>query len=361
MRKLFLALVLLAPLTGALAGGLKPDLKVTLQVQDQPLTTVADTLAAQLGVQISVVAPDDTKVTLDLKDVAPEAALKALAEAGEASWMRAYLLEKQPPDPALSAEELLGLLQKQRQDWFESMSTEQREALFRGWQETRPGPGQPELPGAGIAVRKVQPGGGNPMGPGMGRRFDPVRMLISSGRRETVTLNWQARPLAQACFDFAAASGFLLVAGDDLTGELTLAAEQQPVDQVLDQIAAALGAQWRPVYLLSRPRELSEAEQDKLMDQAFTSMASRFWAMPPEQRSQRVQEAVKAINGWAAAAREPAAEGQVNRAAEALRTYGPKILARAQTYVSALSPQQRAEIKPVMKALTAAVNAPAQP
>lgn len=402
-------LALVGSVTVACAQEAKAPVKVTLQVTDEPVAKVAEKLTELTGIQIGVIAPGEAKVTLDLKEVTIEQAVKAFAEAFEASWIRAYVLESRPPDKPYTPEQLIAGLENQRENWFESLSDEQRAALMESWRGTRGpregeaqapavmpgagrsslgrrgpgGPGQPGQPGQGgqpgqppvegqapaAAQGQGGPQGqGGLQGPGQGqggqrggmRLFDPVGQLILPVRSETITLELPGVPLNEAIFDLTTVSGFIVAAGGDLRGEVTLKAENKPLEEVIAEVAKAVSGQWRPLYLLSVPRELSEAEQEQRMEQRFQSRWARYWAKSPEERAQDIQQQVERINRWAEMARRPAQDGQPNRAAQGLQRRGQRMLSRLATYSASLTPAQRMELKPLMRALGAAIGQPAQ-
>ena len=62
---------------------------------------------------------------------------------------------------------------------------------------------------------------------------------------------------------------------NDRYGKLFLECAPAQQKEVLDQIAAATHAKWRTVYLLSVPRELSQAEQDARQEQQCTGQVAR--------------------------------------------------------------------------------------
>jgi len=186
--------------------------------------------------------------------------------------------------------------------------------------------------------------------------FDPVAQLIIPMRTDTVTLKAANLDLAQALLDFTTASGFLAVPSTDLAGAVTLDADKLPVDQVLDKLAEGVGGKWRPIYLLALPRVLSEEEQEARAEQGFQSRWAQFWAKSPADRAQDIQSQVQRIQQFSQRAREAAANGQQGRGAGRMQRFGQRMMSRLSTYSAGLSPSQRAEIHPLLKALGAAVN-----
>ncbi|MEN6404148.1 MAG: hypothetical protein ABFD94_19560, partial [Armatimonadia bacterium] len=172
----------------------------------------------------------------------------------------------------------------------------------------------------------------------------------------TVTLTLDNQDLAQSLLDFTTCSGFILAASADLAGAVSLQAEQKPVDEVLTKIATAVGGQYRPLYLLSLPRELSEAEMEQRMEQGFQSRWAKYWAKPPEERAKDIQQQVERINQMAERMRQGAANGQNGRGAGRMQRMMPRMLNRLGKYSAGLTPAQRMEIKPLLRAIGAAIN-----
>jgi len=196
-----------------------------------------------------------------------------------------------------------------------------------------------------------QPGQGGQAGRFGPRLYDPVGELIIPVRTETVTLTLQDAPLQQALYDFTTASGFIVAAGADLTGNITLQAENKPIEEVLTQIATAVNAKWRPIYLLSVPRQLSEAEQEAQMEQRFQSRWARFWAKSPEERAADIQQQVDRINRMAERMRQGAQQG---RGGGRFQRFGARMAQRMARYSAGLSDAQRKEIKPLLQAMSKA-------
>ena len=385
----------------AAAQDAKTEPKVTLDTADQAAAEVAAEVTKQSGVQVGVVSPCTATATVKIEDAKTEAAVKSFAEAIEASWIRAYVLESAAPAVPFTADQLIGGISYQRETWWDSFTDDERREMMEGWREAgafggfgrgQGGPGQgqdgqppaegqqaqtpqprPEFPGAGSSNmqrrlmqeareaaaaaaaaggQQAQPGqqgdGGRGNFAGM-RLFDPVRELIIPVRSDTVTLTLEDQPLNQALLDLTTASGFVVAAGADLQGNISLQAENKPIEEVLDQIAKAVNAQWRPIYLLAVPRQLSEAEMEQRMEQQFTSRWARYWAKSPEERKADIQQQVDRITRMAERARE---SGRTSR----LQRRGDRMLSRLQRYSAGLSTEQRRELLPLVRALGAAVN-----
>jgi hypothetical protein len=412
-----LAILVLAGLcAGAFAQGDKPAPKITLSVAGEPAAAVAAKLTEQGGVQVGVAGACTATPTLDLTDATLEDAVKAFAESIEASWIRAYVLEKQPPATPYTADQLLAGLANQRATWYESLDDEQRGALMESWrgafggrgggrgggpggpgqgpvpQGAPPDPNQPappaaggqpaaageqpapqpppQYPGAGRsnmmrrlmqearAAQQAQPGQpaqpaqGGPGGPGGFRGFnmeDPVANLIIPVRTEAITLQLQDVPLAQALFDLTTVSGFIVAAGGDLAGNVTLDVKDKPIDEVLTQIATAVGSQWRPIYILSVPRELTEAEQEQRAEARFQRGWARYWALAPAERATEMQQRVDRLNRMAERAKEGGDDGA--RAQRRLQRMGSRMMRRMTQYSAGLDPARRQELAPLIRAM----------
>lgn len=348
---------------------------VTLSVTDQPATEVAQQLSQMTGVQIAIVGTTGAKVTFAVEGAKVEEAVKAFAQSFDASWLRSYFIESQPPQVPYTGDQILAALEYQRNTWLQSMSEEQREALMAQWQEAieaqrllagtvtveYPGAGESPLrSGFGAPEAGRGDGGGQAPAGGEGRRagmlFDPVRWLINPVRCDTVTLDLRGVPLPQALREITSATGFLVCASQDLAGDITLAAENQPLDEVLDQIAAAVKGQCRRVYTLAVPRPVTEDEIAQRVEAGFQSYMAEFWAKSPEERAQEVNRWVDRINNMAERMRQPGTDGQPNRFAQAFQRFAPRILSRLAEYSAGLSQAQRAELKPIITALGNALN-----
>jgi type II secretory pathway component GspD/PulD (secretin) len=331
----------------------RPEHKVTLDVTDQPSAEVMAEVGRQIEAQVAFVGPNlPEKVTLRLQDAAPDEAVARLAEALEASWMRAYVLESQPPPTPYTGDQLFDGLENQRNNWVQSLTPEQHEALVKGvLLAPRPAPGETPsvMPGAGRAKW--------PAGPSAALlgRYDAVRNVTLPQRTECVTLTLQDTPLPQALFAVTTASGFLVAAGGGLGGNITLTAEQQPLEQVIAEIAPQANAQWRPIYLLSIPRDLSAAETDQKIEQGMQRHFGQFWAKTPDARAEEVQNWVGRLGKWGEMAKQPTADGRPNMVARAIQTLGPKVLSHLVEYSSGLPPAQRKELTPLIQALGKAV------
>jgi len=179
---------------------------------------------------------------------------------------------------------------------------------------------------------------------------DPISQLIIPVRTENVTLTLENVPLQQALLDLTTASGYVVAAGADLQGVVSLKAENKPINEVLDQIAAAANAKWRPIYLLSVPRQLSQEEQDARQEQRFQSGWASFWAKAPADRAKDIQQRVDGINRMADRMKENP------QMAQRFQRRGGRMMQRMVRYSATLSDSQRAEIKPLLQAMGRAMS-----
>jgi len=404
---------------------------VTLSATDAAVRTVTAGFQEQTEVQIAVTAWTDATVSVQFDNTPLDDAMRQLAEAAEASWMRAYVLEQKPPDKPYSAETMLSVLGDVRTAWFEGLSEEQRRAAMGGFgggrnrgqgapgqgapgqgggpPEGMQGPPQPgeagpaaaagvpqagegqagptgpqgagpmggpaeqgpgrggfgfgervQYPGGGVYRVPRPEGGGGPEGgeggpggpgaPGNAMQYDdPVRNLLLPVRREQLSLDLSGVTIDAANSAFTAACGFLVMTDAEYEGTVTATLEDAELAEALDVIAAAAGAQWRMVYILSQPRELTQEEvaertqqMEQRMEQAFQNRWSEFWALEPEERAERIERIV----GWME--RMPQPEG---RRADRFRRMGARMMSRMTNYSLTLSPAQREEIKPLLQAM----------
>jgi hypothetical protein len=190
----------------------------------------------------------------------------------------------------------------------------------------------------------------------MGPLFDPVGQIIIPVRTDAISLGLKDVDLQPALYQVIYDSGFVVVAATDVTGKVTVQAEDAPLGDTLDQLAAGVGAKCRAVYVLSRPRQLTQAEVDGRMEQAFQSRMAAFWNSTPEERAQQVQRMVDGIGRFADMATQAGADGQANPASRMLQNFAPRMLSRLAGYSAGLDPTRRAELKPILKALGDAIN-----
>jgi len=184
------------------------------------------------------------------------------------------------------------------------------------------------------------------------RYDDPIRRLLLPARSDTISLDLAAASLQEALSAFVAGSCFLVVADEELEGEVTAQLEAAPLAEALDAIAGAVGAEWRPVYLVSQPRQLTDTEVaerqaqfEQRREARFQQRWAEFWQMSPQERAQSIQERVDRLNNM-----------PENRRERYKARRGPRSLSRMTQYAATLSPEQRMELKPYLQAIAKAME-----
>lgn len=347
---------------------------VSITAQDTPAAEVAASISEQAGVQVVTTERTVATITGEIRDMEVEQAVAALAQAIPGSYLRAYLLEKAAPEKPYTADQLIQALRDVREWWLQSMSEEERQALFAHWrelwqqrrqqQEAAAGAGQEGAPPAGGPPAPAQgpgqgatPGAGGPPGPGgpgEGRWLeDPLRGLALPERHETISLDLQEATPEQMLAAFISASGYLLLVDPQLTGTVTLSVQDAPLAEVLKQIATSLGGQWRPFYIVSQPYELTEEEREQRIQARFNQRWAEYWAKSPEERAADLQERIARLEGLIQRIQQGEAPGRMARRL-------PGMLRRTNEYALTLTAEQRLEIKPYLQALARAANAVGQ-
>ena len=339
----------LASLTAAWSQGTNQELKISLNVENEPAANVAAEIAKQSGVQIAVTEKTDALVTLALADASLEEAVKALAECFEGSWMRAYVIEQKAPPTPYTAKQLADRMLLLREDWMDSMSDDERMALFTRWRDAWRK--QREEAAAQMQTQPTREERRRRV-----RMDDPIRALMFPERLQTISLNLVEAPLKQAQYAFMAASGYIALAEVGLDGVVGISVQDASLDEALDQIAAAVDAKWRRFYLLCEPKEFTDEELQARGEAARDRRWARFWAKTPEERAAEVDKRVERIQRWAERASQPAEGDRPNRRRRGLQRIGPRIMSRLAQYSAGLTPEQRLEIKPILKAMGAAVK-----
>jgi len=360
--------------------------KVNLSVQDAEPVAVAAQITEQTGVQVALTEWTEGTVTGSLEEFDLEEAVRSLAETLDASWIRAYILETEPPDEPYTAAELLEMLDEVRTAVFEGLTDEERGELMAAWRERiapeeaadqpegegrrmRGGAGMRGFgmfggdaggPGGGVAQMARPEGAGGPEGGaapageggprGRGdfiRYEDPIRRLLLPARSDTISLDLTGASLEAAVSAFTRESCFLVVVEEGLQGEVTVQLEEAPLSEALDAIAGAAEAQWRKVYIVSQPRELTDAElaerqagMEQRREQRFERRWAEFWQSSPQERAESIQRRVDRLSNMS--------ERRLERF-KARR--GPRRLSRMTQYSATLSPEQRMEIKPLLQAI----------
>lgn len=349
--------------------------KFSVSVDNKSLTDAAAEAGKQLGLTVLVVDRSTATVTLDVKDVKLEDAIAALADAGQSSWMRLYILERTPPATPYTGDQLAAMVQTLRAEWMATMTREELQDLRQQWadvQQMMRDAGAPPMPGAGFynlrggfggaggaggagAPGAGAPGGGGGRRGGFGPTVDaiaPPNGLVLPVRADKFTLSVTSAPVKQLQYAFMRASGFFLLADEKVTGTVTVDLKNAKMKDVLAKIADATATKVRTVYLLTQPRPMTQDEQQAQQDQQIDNQLAQFWQMTPEERAQWVQNRVQQISRWA----DAAAANPGSRAAQMLSSRGPRMLDRMARGAANLTAEQRMELKPVMQALGRAIN-----
>jgi hypothetical protein len=323
-----------------LAAGVLPadEIKVSLSVKDLPAQEALAKLQAQVP-EIPLLATSQTlsNVTVDVSEVSLDKALQALAESLKGSRLRVYLLTPQDgPQPQWSADELAPRLTAAREKWYQQLPPE----LRRDWDERA----QAEVQARLDSARQNPPLTGPLARPGVSLRQmidtdDPLRQLALRPRWETITLGLTAVPLADTLSDIALETGYLALADETLSGEITADFKDLPVGEALAQVAKAVGAKLHTVYLLSEPVKLSEAEVQQKLDREFQREWGRFWQRDPQERQRLIGQAVERIKSV-----PPAFVGVIKQEPRVRQMFDRLMDANTQ-----LSADQRRELKPLMQ------------
>jgi len=393
---------------------------VNMTADHDTAADVAAEVVDQTGIQVAVTEWTEGSITGTLKDFTVEEAVKSMGQAANASWVRLYMLEATPPEEPYTAAELIAKLQTARSAWFEGLSDEQRQQMFGGMRGRGPNnqgqqgnaeqaadQAQPAAEGQAAAEQQDQqanqgqrgqrggqqfgnmfegPGGAIAQPPppeptpgaegdqrrrwgrGMDQYEDPLRGLLLPGRTDEITLDLTDAPLADALSEFMMKSRFVVIADEDLTGAVTAQLEDAPLSEALDAIAEAADAQWRPVYIVSAPRQLTaeeiaqrEATRQERREQRFQEMWNEFWAQPAQERAADIQERVEGMQRMQERMQQRAAENpeRARRWQGRMQRFGERMLNHMMDYSNQLTPEQRLEIKPLLEAM-AKMNQPPQ-
>ncbi|MCE5216853.1 hypothetical protein LLH03_07445 [bacterium] len=350
----FLAVVACLPL-GAQQASTAP--RVSLRMDNKPVKEVAAELTRLFGVQVYVTDKTGATVSVDLKDVDLEQAVAALAQAGGDSWMRAYLIEKNPTTATYTADQLCALMAAFRREWTQGLTTDQRQGLLSRWRAAARAQTKAPQPGGAAAPR---PAGAQDA---QARRRqaltldDPVGGLLLPLRTETISVDFRETPLKQALYKLMELSGFITLPEEGLEGPVGLELKDVKVGDAVNQVAEAVKAKVRVFYLIGQPRQMDAAEARQRVVQRLRANWQEFWAKTPEERQQEIQRRVASIDRLVAAADRAAANpGQPNRARQLLDRVVPPSLAALQRAMANLTPEQQQELMPLLNALTQAAG-----
>jgi type II secretory pathway component GspD/PulD (secretin) len=310
---------------GTLCAAQGTDRKtVTLDVTNTPLKDVAVTLAQTSGVTIHATdAAGEAPVTLNLPETDLSDAVPAVAEAIDGSWLRTYVIEPVGREPAEeTTADVLARLQVAWRDWMFSRTDEELDA-FR----------ERALAAMGGAPTAPQPTASG------GMMFDMVDTLQAPFRAEQVSLKLNAAELPEALGQFTLACGYITLLSTDVTGQVTLDVTDEELPKVLDALCAQVNAQWRPLYIIGKAREVSPDEMEQRFTQMLEQGAAEFWKQSPEQRADIIQRITDRM------AKVPPEV----RTAIKNSPWTSRIMGRAMQFVFTLTPDQRREITPLLQ------------
>jgi hypothetical protein len=372
-----------APQAAAAPAAAAPqDPGITWKVDDKPTTDAAAELSKMVGFDIYVTKPTDTKVTLDEQGVSVEDAIADLADAGGCSWIRAYLIEKQPGKIQYTAEQLLTILGRIRQTWTDSMTDDQMadyNSMVRDViAEMRADPFAPPAPMPGGGIARGQFGGG--AGGGGQVTDDPIRGLLPNLRLDTVTLHLKDATVQQMQIQLLTNSGFTCVVEDELTGKTTETVVNANLWPTLTDIAKAVGGKVKPVFILAKPVVLTDDQVAARDEAQFQSTWQDFWGKAPVDRTQDIKDQAAGLNMMAQRMQQMAQGGGAGAAGGAggggffgggpgggrggagggaarITRSMPRRMSRMADYMATLNAGQRSELQPLMKAMGAAYQA----
>ncbi len=294
-----------------------------LDVTDAPVIELARCVTRASG--ITVLATESTG-RVGLKGDFPnvESVVRATAEAIDGSWLRTYVIEPvgQVPAEEETAADVLGRLQVAWRDWMLSRSDEELDA-FR----------DRALAARGGAVTAPQPTATG------GLMFDMVDVLQSPFHAEQVSLKLDAVEAPEALAQFTLGCGYITLLSPDVTGAVTLDVTEEELPKVLDVLCAQVNAQWRPLYILGKARDVPPDEMEQRFTQMLEQGAAEFWKQPPEDRARIIQRITDRM------AQVPPDV----RSAIKSSPWTSRIMGRAMQFVFTLTPDQRREIAPLLQ------------
>ncbi len=353
---------------------------VTLDVTDTGIGEVAAQIAAQAKTQIYVTEETKGTVTLKLEAALVEPAVTALAESFEGSWVRGYILETSASPQEYQTAQLISMMEEVREQWtqyLQSLSEDERRELmgagFGGRGQgggQRMGPPGQNPPGADAQTpeqadqqqagqeqqrpprqNRGADGAPNAQGDQGGPRNrmafdDPLRGFMRRGNDSSISLDLDDMPLAEALGRFFGAAGRILIAPGITEGSITVLAEEAPINEVLDQFAGNIEATWRPFYIISERRQLSEEEVEQRTEQRFQRGMAQLWAMTPADRAERINRMVEGMTRMSQRLQDAPPERVARMKSRMNRRFG-----RMTQYSAKLTPEQRKELKPLLRAM----------
>ena len=333
LQRCTLVLCLCVAITGFAGADEAP--KVTLEASEVPANQVAAQIAGQIeGVSVLATKETTDPVTLSLQGVTLEEAVEAVANEVNGNFVRGYILERKGPgEKDYTAEQYIEFLKATRDYFREGLSEEQRR-IFRERTQEYLGREAGRQMGRFMGPENT----GRPLPDPFGYDY-PLAELVMMPRIEEISLQLADTPILEALEAFTFESGYLVILEEGIEADITLQAENAPLAEVLDEIAAAAEAQWRMLYIIAQPVQLAAAEVEQRMDQAFSQGWSRFWENSPEERQRLIQRALTAM--------QMVPPEFVKRATSHPRARG--MFSRLLNANAALTPEQRQEIRPLVQ------------
>lgn len=319
-----LAVLVLGILSSASIAQERTATKVSLEVTDRPVRELVGAMSTATGISVLATSTaGEALATVSLTDVELEVAVRTVAEAIDGSWLRTYVVEpigQQAEEDHV--EDVLMRLQIAWRNLMLSCSDEELNAFAQRAVAARGGP--PSLP---------------PPTPGGGMMFDPVQMLQSPFHAERISLNLQAVSVREALKQFTLQSGYVTLISATIEGQVTLDVTDRELGEVLDAICEPIGAQWRPLYVIGKARELAPEQIEQGFMQMLQRGAEEFWKLPPERRQEIIQRITDRL----------ASLPPESRAAIANSPWASRIMGRVMQFVFSLTPEQRREIAPLLQ------------
>lgn len=328
-------LLVLAVLTATVAA---EPVRVTLNLQERPVAEVIAALSAQApGVQIATTAADDALVTVQVADASLDAAIGALAWSLQGSFVRGYLIERVGPgDEPYSAQDLIEFMDVARQEWRARLTPERREAfgerttaaMRARLDEAQVAPTDEQSAMIRFAERQLT-------------SEDPLIRLALTPVTESISVDLVDATIEEAVDEVMFQSGYIVLVEEGVEGELTLRAQDQPVGEVLDSLAAAVDATCRSFYVVSQPVQLTPEQVDQRLQAGFQFGWQAFWGSAPAERARLINEALTRMESL-----PPETLQQIAAMPMARRVFDWLIMANTQ-----LTPEQRREFMPLMQAV----------
>lgn len=328
-------LILLSTLSITVAAD---PVKITLDLRERPVAQVIAALSAQApGVQIATTAADDAVVTLTVVDATLDEAIGALAWSLQGSFVRGYLIERVGPgEEPYSAQDLIEFMDVARREWRARLTPERREAF----EERTRAAIRARLDAAQEAADDEQ----SAMIRFAERQLaseDPLIRLALTPVTENISVDLVDATVEEAVDEVMFQSGYIVLVEEGVEGELTLQAQDRPVGEVLDTLAAAVDATCRSFYVVSQPVPLTPEQVDQRLQAGFQFGWQAFWGSTPAERARLINEALTRMESI-----PPERLQQIAAMPMARRVFEWLLMANTQ-----LTPEQRREFMPLMQAV----------